>query len=55
MAAAGIAAHLATRFSSGNLRHWADVPLYLTLRMEMREQSWLLIFLCTTFNRASVP
>ena len=31
MAAAGIAVHLAMRLSSDNLRHWADVPLYVTL------------------------
>ena len=31
MAAAGIAVHLAMRFSSDNLRHWANVPLYVTL------------------------
>lgn len=31
MAAAGIAVHLAMRFSSDNLRHWAIVPLYVTL------------------------
>jgi cation transport ATPase len=31
MAAAGIAVHLILRFSSANLRHWADVPLYVTL------------------------
>jgi heavy metal translocating P-type ATPase len=31
MAATGIAVHLAMRFSSDNLRHWANVPLYVTL------------------------
>jgi heavy metal translocating P-type ATPase len=31
MAAAGIAVHLAMRLASYNLRHWADVPLYVTL------------------------
>lgn len=31
MAAAGIAVHLAMRLCSDNLRHWADVPLYVTL------------------------
>lgn len=31
MAAAAIAVHLAMRFSSDNLRHWANVPLYVTL------------------------
>ena len=31
MAAAGIAVHLFMRLSSDNLRHWADVPLYVTL------------------------
>ena len=31
MAAAGIAVHLFMRLSSENLRHWADIPLYVTL------------------------
>jgi len=31
MAVAGIAVHLAMRLASYNLRHWADVPLYVTL------------------------
>jgi cation transport ATPase len=31
MAAAGIAVHLFMRLSSDNLRHWADIPLYVTL------------------------
>jgi len=31
MAAAGIAVHLAMRLASYNLRHWAGVPLYVTL------------------------
>ena len=31
MAAAGIAVHLFMHLASDNLRHWADVPLYVTL------------------------
>jgi heavy metal translocating P-type ATPase len=31
VAAAGIAVHLVLRFSAANLRHWADVPLYVAL------------------------